>query len=58
MKKLPMIEGMTKLIIQIPNAAACIPNTFSETNPSNSTLVVALTGNSVNPIVGKIAITR
>ena len=53
-----MIDGTTKLIIQMPNAAACIPNTFSETNPNINTLVVALTGNSVNPIVGKIAMVK
>lgn len=53
-----MIDGTTKLITQIPKAAVCMPNTLSETNPNINTLVVALTGNSINPIVGKIAIIR
>ena len=53
-----MIDGTTKLINHIPNAAVCIPNTFSESKPKINTLVVALTGNSVNPIVGKIAMVK
>lgn len=53
-----MMDGTIKLINHIPKAAVCMPNTFSETNPKIKTLVVALTGNSVNPIVGKIAMVK
>jgi hypothetical protein len=58
MKKLPITEGITKLINQIPKAAACMPKVLSENNPMINTLAVALTGNSVKPIVGNMAITR
>ena len=53
-----MTAGITRLIHQIPKAAACIPKVLVENNPIIITLTVALTGNSVNPIVGNIAIAR
>lgn len=53
-----MTEGITKLISQIPNAAASIPKVLSENNPIIMILALALTGNSVNPMVGNIAMTK
>ena len=53
-----MTAGITRLIIQIPKAAACMPRVLLESKPNINTLAVALTGNSVNPMVGNIAIAR
>ena len=53
-----MIAGSTKLINQIPKLATCIPNILFENNPKIKTLAAALTGSSVNPIVGNNTIIR
>lgn len=53
-----MTEGITKFIIQIPNAPASILKILFENKLNIKTLALALTGNSVKPIVGIIAIMR
>lgn len=52
------MAGKTRFINQILRAAACIPIMLSLYNENSATLADALTGNSVNPIVGAIAIIK
>ena len=53
-----MIAGSTRLINQILNAAACMPNKLPLYHLNISTVAVALNGNSVKPMEGAIAITK
>ena len=53
-----MIAGITKFMIQMPKDAACMPMMLLLYSCNISRLAAALMGNSVNPIVGAIAITR
>ena len=58
MSKLPMIAGITKLMIQMPKDAACMPIRLLLYSCNISRLAAALIGNSVKPMVGAIAITK
>ena len=52
------MAGKTKFISQILSAAAWMPMISLLYSENNATLAVALTGNSVNPMVGAIAISK
>ena len=56
--KLPIMAGITKLIIQIPKAAAPMPSSLPVKFLSSVVLAPTLTGNSINPTVGATAITK